>query len=213
MRINVLLAALAAASGWLDATMYLHLHVFAANMTGNTVLFALGLAGGQIGAAVLSVAAVAAFVVGSFCGTVLGKSGPASGRASRNVLGLEAALLALVPVLWLFPSDSTLPRTLLVAIASFAMGMQQTATEQLHPSPSTSTTYMSGTTERIGSGFYSLLTGRPNTFALNAIVWLAFFSAAFAAGSLAGKVGVALAAVPFCAVAGVLIALRQRQAH
>jgi uncharacterized membrane protein YoaK (UPF0700 family) len=208
-RINVLLVALAAASGWLDATMFLRLHVFAANMTGNTVLFALGLAGGQIGAAGLSVAALAAFVMGSFCGTALGKSAHAPGRASRNILGLEVVLLALVPVLWLFPAGAALPRTVLVAIASFAMGMQQTATEQLHPAPSTSTTFMSGTTERIGSGFYSLLSGAPNAFALNAIVWLAFFGAAFAAGSLAGTIGVALAAVPFCVVAGVLTAQRQ----
>jgi uncharacterized membrane protein YoaK (UPF0700 family) len=200
---SLLLAALAAAGGWLDATAYLRAHVFAANMTGNTVLFALGVAAGNTQAFTLTFTALVAFFGGSFVGTALAAR---LRGAARTLLLLEAGLLAAVALLWLrLPAEATVLGRVAISGAAFAMGIQQAATEQLHPQSSVSTTYMSGTIERIGSGLYKLFARQPNQFAVNTVVWLAFLAAAFAVGRLPGTSLLTFAPCAFVAAVAVLL--------
>jgi uncharacterized membrane protein YoaK (UPF0700 family) len=189
--------------------MFLHVHVFAANMTGNTVLLAIGFAGGQGVDALLRFIAILGFVSGSFTGTALGKPDAPADRTAGNLLVYEAVLLAIVAALWLLAPDGTSTRALIVVAATFAMGLQQRATERLASAPPTSTTYMSGTMERIGSGLYGVLTRSPNGFGYYAAIWLCFFVAALAAAKLAGPAASVLPVVPFCAVALVTAAVRK----
>ena len=202
--VDPVLVALAAAAGWLDATAYLHAHVFAANMTGNTVLLGLGVAAGNGGTIALTFSAVIAFVAGSFGATAIAAR---LRPAARTVLLLEAGILAAVAVLWLrMPAEAAALGTVAIAGASFAMGMQQAATEQLHPQSSLSTTYMSGTLERIGSGLYKLFARKPAQFTVNIVIWFAFLVAAFAAGRIPGTSILTFA--PCALVAGVALSLR-----
>jgi uncharacterized membrane protein YoaK (UPF0700 family) len=203
--INPLLVALAAAAGWLDATAYLRSHVFAANMTGNTVLFGLGIAAGNGSTIALTFSAVVAFIAGSFAGTAIAER---SRPAARTVLLLETGILAAVAVLWLrMPAEAAALGTVAIAGASFAMGMQQAATGQLNPRSNVSTTYMSGTVERIGSGLYKLFARQPTQVAVNTVIWLAFLIASFAVGRIPGTS--ILAFVPCVLVAGVALSLRR----
>jgi uncharacterized membrane protein YoaK (UPF0700 family) len=201
---SLLPVALAAAAGWLDATAYLRAHVFAANMTGNTVLFGLGVAAGNRGTIGLTFCAVIAFMAGSFGGTAIAAR---SRPAVRTALLLEAGILAVVAVLWLrLPAEAAVLGTVVIAGASFAMGIQQAASERLNPQSTVSTTYMSGTVERIGSGLYKLFARKPTQLALNSVVWLAFLVAAFAVGKIPGTSVSTFA--PCALVAAVALSLR-----
>jgi uncharacterized membrane protein YoaK (UPF0700 family) len=182
--IDLRLVALAAAAGCLDTTTYLRAHVFVANMTGNTVLFGLGVAAGNGGTIALTISTVVAFIAGSFVGTAIAAG---SRTAARTVLLLEAGILAAVAALWLrVPAEPAAFGAIAFAGASFVMGMQQTATEQLKPQSHVSTTYMSGTVERIGSGLYNLFARKPTQFTANTVIWLAFLLASFAVGKISG---------------------------
>jgi uncharacterized membrane protein YoaK (UPF0700 family) len=207
-RIDPRLVALAAAAGWLDATSFLHVHAFAANMTGNTVLLGLGVAAGNRSAIGLTLSAIVAFLAGSFGGTAIAvRSRP----AVRTALLLESGILAIVAALWLrITAEAAVLGPLVIAGASFAMGMQQSAIEQLHPPSPVATTYMSGTVERIGSGLYMLLARKPTQFAVNTVVWLAFLVAAFTVGKIPGTSVSTF--VPCALVAAVALSLR-RDSH
>jgi uncharacterized membrane protein YoaK (UPF0700 family) len=202
---NLVPVTLAAAAGWLDATAYLRAHVFAANMTGNTVLFGLGVAAGNRSTIGLTLSALVAFIAGCFGGTAIAAR---SRSAARTVLPLEAGILAVVALLWLrIPPEAAVLGPVAIAGASFAMGMQQAATEQLYPQSSVSTTYMSGTVERIGSGLYKLFARKPTQFAVNSVVWLAFLVAAFTVGRVPGTSVSTF--VPCALVAAVALSLRR----
>jgi uncharacterized membrane protein YoaK (UPF0700 family) len=203
-----LLLALAASAGWLDATAYLHAHVFAANMTGNTVFFGLGVAAGNRDTIGMTLSALVAFLAGSFGGTAVAAR---SRSAARIALLLEAGILGAVAVLWLrMPAEAAVLGMVAISGASFAMGMQHAATEQLYPQSNVSTTFMSGTVERIGSGLYKLFARKPTQFAVNTAVWLAFMVAAFAVGRTAGTSVSTFA--PCVLVAAVALSLR-RDSH
>jgi uncharacterized membrane protein YoaK (UPF0700 family) len=203
-RISLPMVAMAAAAGWLDATAYLRAHTFTANMTGNTVLFGLAVAAGNRNTIGLTVSAIVAFIGGSFSATtVVARLRP----AMRTMLLLEAGILAAVAVIWLrMPAEAAALGTVAIAGAAFAMGMQQAVTEQLHPQTSVSTTYMSGTVERIGSGLFKLFSGKPTQFVVNTVIWLAFLIAAFAVGKIPGTSVLTFA--PCALVAAVALSLR-----
>jgi uncharacterized membrane protein YoaK (UPF0700 family) len=207
-RVDAVLVALAGAAGWLDAASYMRVHVFTANMTGNTVLFGLGAAGWPQASAIKPLAGIVAFLLGSFAGAALGAAISPARRASRTILIVEILLLAAVAVLWcVLRLASDAEQIGLIVVAALAMGLQQAATEQLHPSPSASSTYMSGTVERIGSGLYELLSGKPSKFAFNALAWLAFLLAAFLVGRVAGTSSIVLGVVPLVIVVAAAIAV------
>jgi len=201
-RISLPMVAMAAAAGWLDATAYLRAHTFTANMTGNTVLFGLAVAAGNRNTIGLTVSAIVAFIGGSFSATtVVARLRP----AMRTMLLLEAGILAAVAVIWLrMPAEAAALRSVAIAGAAFAMGMQQAVTA--HPQTSVSTTYMSGTVERIGSGLFKLFSGKPTQFVVNTVIWLAFLIAAFAVGKIPGTSVLTFA--PCALVAAVALSLR-----
>jgi uncharacterized membrane protein YoaK (UPF0700 family) len=105
-----------------------------------------------------------------------------------------------------------MPAEAAIAGAAFAMGMQQAATEQLDPQTSISTTYMSGTVERVGSGLFKLFAGKPAQFVVNTVFLLAFLIAAFAVGKIPGTSVLTFAPCVLVAVAALLNSL-DRSGH
>jgi uncharacterized membrane protein YoaK (UPF0700 family) len=192
---------LPAAAGWLDATAFLRVHTFAANMTGNAVLLALNAATGHGDDAALGGVAIVAFIAGAFGGAAYGAPRGRPLLVARDLLVLVSVLLAgVAAIAVLTPASSFVWRLAFLGVAALGMGLQQAATQRLHPTPTVSTTYMSGTVERIGSGLYDAIATRSwGRFTLNGTIWLTFLIAAFAAGIAArGRSNVA-AIVP-CAV-------------
>lgn len=104
------------AAGYIDATGYLQQQVFAANMTGNTVLAGISLAEREWVTALERASTLLAFFGGAAIGGVLMSL---RGRAGRFVLWIEAALLAVACAL-----DPSQPTWLLLTVT--AMGMQAT---------------------------------------------------------------------------------------
>jgi uncharacterized membrane protein YoaK (UPF0700 family) len=82
---------LCVAAGFADAVGFVHLGVFAANMTGNTVLLGLSLAQLDGSAVVTRAATLASFFIGAGAGRLLLRS--SGGRVGLG-LAVEAALLA-----------------------------------------------------------------------------------------------------------------------
>jgi uncharacterized membrane protein YoaK (UPF0700 family) len=202
---------LPAAAGWLDATAYFRVHTFAANMTGNTVLLALNAASGHGGEAALGGVAIVAFIAGAFGGAAYSARRVAPLLVARDLLFVVSALLAgVAAIAILTPTSSFAWRFAFLAVAALGMGLQQTATRVLHPKPTISTTYMSGTVERIGSGLYEAVATRTwDRFSLNAAIWLVFLLAAFGAGFVAGFSNGPLAIVP-CVITAIATAVLWR---
>jgi uncharacterized membrane protein YoaK (UPF0700 family) len=208
-----LLIVLAGASGWLDAGTYLRFHLFTANMTGNTVLLGLALAGSRGAPIQAAFAAIAAFVIGSFAGTAVAGASARAVRGASKVLFIEAVLLAVLAALWwLLPLATFAQRVTLIAAGACAMGLQQAATVRLRPTPTISTTYMSGTVERIGSGLRNMFVGDPKTLTFNGLLWLMFVVAAVTAGRAAPQASVLFAVVPCCIVSLVVARLCRNEA-
>ncbi len=170
-------------------------------MTGNTVLFALGVARQPPGDVVATIVAIASFFLGAFFGAAL------SERAASRALVAEIAILAVVAVLWYaFPFTGAL-RLALIALGSCAMGLQQAATERLHPQSTVSTTYQSGTVERIGTGLFKALRGDWRAFRLHAAIWLVYAASAVCVVELVRTDARIAGTVPFAAVLVVGIVL------
>jgi uncharacterized membrane protein YoaK (UPF0700 family) len=115
---DILLAGLlAAAAGFADAVGYLASGVFAANMTGNTVLAGLSLAQGHWQIAAQRGATLAAFFLGAMIGSLILR---VARRHSAAPIALEAALILIAA----FVEPSAL---LAIIIIAGAMGIQATA--------------------------------------------------------------------------------------
>lgn len=193
-RTDAVLVVLAAAAGWLDATAYLRVHVFTANMTGNTVLFALGVGGVKPGELAGPLLSIGAFLCGAFVGTTL--------ERPRMALTLEAVVLAVFAVAWDGIAQRTgAPRLGLIGLAAAGMGLQQAATHLLHPQPSVSTTYMSGTVERIAVGLHALVHGKPNALVFNTLVWSVYVLSGACVAIASRRYEALLGIVPFAVVA------------
>jgi uncharacterized membrane protein YoaK (UPF0700 family) len=152
--------------------------------------------------------AIVSFVAGSCGGTAYGRGHARPLRAARDVLLVETVLLALVAAIAnVIPADVFAWRLVFLGLAAFGMALQQTATRLLHPTQSVSTTYMSGTIERIGSGLVEAVAARSwGGLTLNGAVWLAFALAAFGAGSAAGSL---VTVVPCALAAAAAVSLRR----
>jgi uncharacterized membrane protein YoaK (UPF0700 family) len=138
----LVLTAVAAAT---DAVSYLGLgNVFPANMTGNTVLLAIGLVAGTPADAARSAVALGGFVVGA---AVAGSLGGAKrwDRATKAWLAVDAALLLAAAIWWtqlgLHPLGGA--RYGLIGLVSGAMGVQSAVVSRLDVG--VSTTYITGT--------------------------------------------------------------------
>lgn len=212
--IDGVLVALAAAAGWLDGTAYLRAHVFIANMTGNTVLLGLGLAHYPPGEILRPAVAIAAFVFGTLVGSAVAARFTEAAHAANHLLVIESAVLALFAALWYVYSGNQTIVVALIALAAVGMGLQQVATERIHPKPAVSTTYQSGTVERLGIGIYDALHGAYQTLRLNGSIWLVYLASAVGVALLGKESPPLLGGVPFVVVgvtAVALLALLRRQ--
>lgn len=139
-----ILLALALAAGSLDAISYLRVAVFPANMTGNTVLLAVGVARGDGTQVAHSATALGGFAFGVALGIALmprrGGAWPRS--ASRTLLVETAALAALTAYSIAYGIAGA--RYELIVLAAAAMGAQSGAVRTSDVS-GVSTTYMTGT--------------------------------------------------------------------
>jgi uncharacterized membrane protein YoaK (UPF0700 family) len=129
---------LCAAAGMADAVGYVHGGIFAANMTGNTVLAGLAVADGQWLKAVQRVATLGTFFAGAVLGRMLLNL---AGNRSAAPLGVEAAFT--------FCAALTAPgSTAEILLITFAMGVQTTALTRFH-GVALSTVVMTSTMARL----------------------------------------------------------------
>ena len=145
LRSDVWILGLALAGGALDAASYIGLgKVFTANMTGNTVLLAVAVAGGAGAQAARSAVALGGFAVGVAVGvTVIGPGGrPWPGRV-LGALALELLALGALLVTWAVVGVAPI-RYALIAVAGSVMGLQS-AIVRASDIRGVNTTYMTGT--------------------------------------------------------------------
>ena len=139
------LLALALSAGFVDALSYLGLgRVFTANMTGNTVLLGVAVAGGSSADALRALAALGGFVLGGGIGIALIGARRASWpRLTLPVFMIETAALAALLIVWTAVGVQPV-RYVLVVLAGVAMGAQSAAT-RVSTVPGVGTTYMTST--------------------------------------------------------------------
>ena len=129
-----LLFALTVTTGIVDAVSYLALgHVFVANMTGNVVFLGFAAAGASGLSIPASLTAIAAFLVGSFAGGVIGRRVPHRGRLVAVATASTVFLVAAAVVLALFavaPIAGAAQYGLIVLLAA-AMGVQNATARKL----------------------------------------------------------------------------------
>jgi uncharacterized membrane protein YoaK (UPF0700 family) len=147
---DALLLGLTLVAGAVDAVSYLGLgRVFTANMTGNLVLLGLAVGQGQVLEALRSVVAFLGFAAGAGLGGRVvgaGQGGEHWPSKVTVVLGVEALLLTVFWVAWLFagPEPSNAVLEVLTALSAAAMGVQSAAGRRLAVA-GVSTTYVTGT--------------------------------------------------------------------
>ncbi len=145
-----LLLLLAAVAGYTDAISYVALGgVFAANMTGSTVLLGLGLAQAHTLLASRAATALIGFLIGVAIGAMLTRRGAGGEIWPRSVtlaLGVEVGVMAIFSTLGLIlgTRDQYGVVYLLIALAACAMGVQSAAVRSLGVAD-ISTTYLTGT--------------------------------------------------------------------
>tara|TARA_R110000824_G_scaffold390760_3_gene587567 strand:- start:47545 stop:48195 length:651 start_codon:yes stop_codon:yes gene_type:complete len=151
-RITYLAAGLAALAGFVDAVGYLNLGgYFVSFMSGNTTLFAVGLAGGAR-SALIAGGLIAVFVIGVISGTLIGHF--AGKRRASALLICVATLLAIAAALGMAGHMS------LAAIAiALAMGTENAIfadNDDVH----IGLTYMTGTLVKMGQRLAGAMLGR-----------------------------------------------------
>jgi uncharacterized membrane protein YoaK (UPF0700 family) len=130
-----LLVGMTLVTGLVDAFSYLVLgHVFVANMTGNVVFLAFALAGAPGFSILASLVALAAFVLGSFGGGLLGsRLGQHRGHLLSLAAALQALLLMVASVLAALSGNavSTGVSYGLIIVLGIAMGLQNATARKL----------------------------------------------------------------------------------
>lgn len=188
-----------------DAISYLGLgKVFPANMTGNTVLLAVGTASGDYAHSIRSALALGGFVTGAVvAGLVIGS------RPWRTVLAVELGVLLAILGWWLTLPDkpSGAAQLALIGMAGATMGAQSAAVSRLPVG--VSTTYITGTWTAVSTWAASRLhprasAGSPREAGLQAAVLCCYLAAAFGAGYLFIYAGPPVLTVPVAAVAAAL---------
>jgi uncharacterized membrane protein YoaK (UPF0700 family) len=198
-----------------DALSYLGLgRVFPANMTGNTVLLAIGTAGAKYEDAIRSTIALGGFLVGAVLAG-LATGGHAVHRwtaAIRAVLLAELAVQLAVLGWWLTLPDKPhgAPQLALIGMLGVTMGAQSGVVARLPAG--VSTTYITGTWTAVSTWAAGWLRpGRgpdPEQQAgLQASVLACYLAAAFGGGYLFIYAGPVVAAIPPGAVTVVSLAL------
>jgi len=185
-----LLLALSFAAGYVDALSYLGLNrVLTANMTGNTVLLAIGLAQLDALAAVRSSVALAGFLAGAAVGAWIverDRSEDAWPRVVTLALAVEAVILCVLAAGWqsVGEAPAALPLAMLIALSAIAMGIQSAAVRRLEVS-GIATTYITGTLTQLVARFMrpTLQNSGPRSRhgMLLGAVWVVYFGGAVVA--------------------------------
>jgi uncharacterized membrane protein YoaK (UPF0700 family) len=204
--------ALTAVGGFVDCFSFLTLgSVFAATMSGNTVLTTIHAAKGETSSALLHVYAIGVFVLGLLVSAAAIEAGLRRGfrRVLALALAIEAACLAAL-ALWGAPllasgaagttQQPHWPLYALLALAAIAMGTQNTSL-RMAGILAIFTTHVTGTLTRFGEQLVEALFARSAAAlssnlahaGFSAGLWLAFLFGAFLASELlplwgAGKV-------------------------
>ena len=128
-----ILLALTVVTGLVDAFSYLVLgHVFVANMTGNIVFLAFGLAGAPDFSIPASLLGIVAFIVGAAAGGRLSRLATHRGRLLASAAAVEAALFG-TAVVTVTGRDaaSEVARFVPIALLAVAMGVQNATARRL----------------------------------------------------------------------------------
>jgi uncharacterized membrane protein YoaK (UPF0700 family) len=186
----LLLLALSCAAGYVDALGYLGLNrVLTANMTGNTVLLAIGLAQLDIGAAVRSSVALAGFLAGVALGAWIVERDQTKGlwpRAVTLALTVESVILCVLAAGWQRVGDApaALPLAVLIGLAALGMGVQSAAVRRLEVS-GIATTYITGTLTQLVARFMRSTAQSSDSHSRHGMllgaVWVVYFGGAAAA--------------------------------
>jgi uncharacterized membrane protein YoaK (UPF0700 family) len=156
---SLMLAALAFAAGYMDAASYLGLgRVFTANMTGNTVLLGIAIAGLHTARVVGSLVALVGFCAGVVAGAAVistGKAQLAEAARAWRALACETVVVLLMISVWLVAERPTgsmteTTRSVLIAMSAVGMGMQTEAARCMSVG-GVSTTYITGTLSDISA--------------------------------------------------------------
>jgi uncharacterized membrane protein YoaK (UPF0700 family) len=172
-------AALGFIAGFADAFGYIRWHAFGANMTGDTVMFALNLYR-EPKSALLPLGLILLFVAGSIVGRlIVDRSSPRLGLITEAILIVAAALT---------------PGVAGLNIIALAMGIQN-ATIAHFAGVSANTSFLSGDYSKLGQAVADLVLGNgPRAQNRRTISILIPLVLAYAAGALAGA---AAHAVPY----------------
>jgi uncharacterized membrane protein YoaK (UPF0700 family) len=168
---------LALGAGFVDAVGYLLSGIFAANMTGNTVLLGLAVAGGQWGGAAERGATLASFFLGAMIGRAIVRY---RGGAPRWALACEFVILLVAGA---FEQTQIVCLVLIAA----AMGIQASAVLKFDD-VTASTVVITSTMARLAEGLFDRLTGGAVTTVPAATTrvyigsWIGYFSGALLAG-------------------------------
>lgn len=155
-------------AGYADATSYLHWHAFGANMTGNTVLFGIGLVARR--PAFITLVPIGAF----FCGAMVANALLISATAAAALV-VEAGLLVAAAF-----AEGYVPQLGLLALA---MGVQNTAVAQF-AGVRANTGFITGDYTRIAAALTRIVLGRASTDDRRTLTVVAPLIVSYAAGAL-----------------------------
>ena len=222
-RREMLLLGLTVGAASTDAVSYLGLgHVFPANMTGNTVLLAVGVTTADYAAALRSLIALTGFLLGATAAAYVTAT-DSEDSAARTIYALFAELVMLIggAVWWLVTgihkSGSTIQLGV-IALFGMAMGAQSAAIARIG-APVT-TTFITGTWTQVSTWVAGLLHGgarrRPAQrsdradHVLQAAVVVCYLAAALSTGYLFRVAGRATAFLP-CTTTAIVCAAGLRR--
>lgn len=178
-----------------DAIVILGFNILTAAQTGNTILFAVALARGDLATGLNSGLSIASFVGGAAFGGWLCRR-----RRTNWVFASEIACLLGALELWLWGgmAGPTLGG-ILVVLAATAMGLQSAVTAHLHGEPGT---YVTGLLTQFATLLGSPVGPGEGASARRGLLWGLYFGGAFLAGLLFLAVGPWALLWPIVGVAG-----------
>jgi uncharacterized membrane protein YoaK (UPF0700 family) len=207
-RIGLLIAVLLSASaGGVDIIAYLEFaHVFVANMTGNTILGASELVGGDFSKAITHLLPIVTFVAGVVSARIWlvqkeQSESPRVGFCLCLISGLWVLLALLIPNLG----------TVLIPVLAFGVGAQNATLLHVDKIP-VNTAFITGNLEKLGETIASLFrktAGRDERVKLIAFgaIWISYALGAALAALAAQHIGRRSLVIPACilCVSGVLV--------
>lgn len=181
---KTLALALTLAAGCVDASAFLDAGVFPANMTGNSVMLALGLAHAGAGGEIPAALVLLGFCAGVAAGAWYVRSPEGVWSRSVNTVFAFAGLLIIACGMCLRPGAGEFLLSARLVGISAAMGLQSIAVLHLNiPGASTSTVITGTLTTAVARVVTGFGPGRPSP-AFPGMVWGAYFAGALASGLL-----------------------------